>query len=220
MDLRERLFSAIFFILYGAFALAQTGIGTTNPVNKFQVEAGLADPATSGSGSNGALRLSGTSGNHVLDFGLSSSSTYSWLQSRDRTNYAGSRVLSLNPRGGNVGIGSTAPAATLEIGATDGSIPGYLILNATTTGSGVEGGEINIRPAPISLSPAAQIWTIDQVSNAGVPRLRIFPSSSGEARRHFYKRQWKSGHRMGEPRQQNAHLHLRWNRSIYRKCGR
>lgn len=244
---------------------AQTGIGTTTPVNKFQVETNTADPAISGISANGNLRLSGTSGaSHVLDFGLSSSSTYSWLQSRSRTNYATNFNLILNPNGGNVGIGATspldrivigaavaihdgghkviglghgigngalvagfpaeirldpalgllsfgttaastalgatpimtqrmaissngnvgigntAPGATLELGSTNGSVPGNLILNPTTTGNGVEGAEINLRPAPLTTSPVAQTWVIDQVSNNNNPRLRLFPGNTGE----------------------------------------
>jgi hypothetical protein len=82
---------------------------------------------------------------------------------------------------GKVGIGTNSPGATLEIGSSNGSVPGFLILNPTTTGTGEEGAEINLKPAPVSTSPAAQTWVIDQVSNANNPRLRIFPSPSGEA---------------------------------------
>lgn len=96
---------------------AQTGIGTTTPVNKFQVETTLADPATSGIAANGNLRLSGTTGSHVLDFGLSTSSNYSWLQSRSRTNYGTNFNLILNPNGGNVGIGAISPGDPLVVGS-------------------------------------------------------------------------------------------------------
>jgi hypothetical protein len=95
--------------------------------------------------------------------------------------------INLTPSGnGNVvtnskvGIGTNSPGATLEIGSSNGSVPGSLILNPTTTGTGEEGAEINLKPAPVSTSPAAQTWVIDQVSNANNPRLRIFPSTSGE----------------------------------------
>jgi hypothetical protein len=96
---------------------AQTGIGTTAPVNKLQVETTTADPASSGTAANGNLRLSGTTGSHVLDFGLSSSSTYSWLQSRSRTAYGTNFNLILNPNGGNVGIGAIAPTDPLVVGS-------------------------------------------------------------------------------------------------------
>lgn len=243
---------------------AQTGIGTTTPVNKLQVETATADPITTGTATNGNLRLSGTTGSHVLDFGLSSSSTYSWLQARSKSAYGTNYNLLLNPNGGNVGIGTTSPSdrlvigsmaihdggnkviglgwspgsnsalltgflaeirfqpsngilslgtssssfttgstatvdsrmvinsqgnvgignnspgATLEIGSTNGVVPGNLILNPTTTGSGVEGAEIDFKPAPIATSPAAQTWIIDQVSDSNNPRLRFFPGSIGE----------------------------------------
>jgi hypothetical protein len=245
---------------------AQTGIGTTAPVNKFEVVTATADPANTGATANGNLRLGPSSGSHVLDFGLSSSSTYSWLQARSKSAYGTTYNLALNPIGGNVGIGTTTPGdllvvgssmsfhdggdkvlgigwspgsgkaivagypaeirlnpslgklsfgtdptsrsvgsnvgierrvtitssgqvgignenpgATLEIGSSNGSVAGNLILNPTTSGTGVEGAEINFRPAPVSTSPAAQIWVIDQASNANSPRLRFFPSISGES---------------------------------------
>jgi hypothetical protein len=78
---------------------------------------------------------------------------------------------------GKVGIGTNSPGATLEIGSSNGSVPGSLILNPTTTGTGVEGAEINLRPAP---SIAAATWVIDQVSNDNNPRLRFFPGNTGE----------------------------------------
>jgi hypothetical protein len=90
--------------------------------------------------------------------------------------------INLMPSGnGKVGIGNNSPGATLEIGSSDGIVPGNLILNPTTSGTGAEGAEINFKPAPVSTSPAAQTWVIDQVSNANNPRLRIFPTPSGEA---------------------------------------
>ena len=249
-----------------AIANAQTGIGTTAPVNKFEVVTAAADPANTGATANGNLRLGPSTGSHVLDFGLSSSSTYSWLQARSKSAYGTTYNLALNPIGGNVGIGTTSPAAklhvksngpilrlegsdhaymewfplgsstrygymgfpnaaasptqltfmnqfptgsiafgtneqkrmtitstgqvgigneypgaTLEIGSSNGSVAGNLILNPTTTETGVEGAEINLRPAPVSTSPAAQTWVIDQASNANSPRLRFFPNISGES---------------------------------------
>jgi hypothetical protein len=264
-DKMKKSYFLLFFL--SAVVSAQTGIGTTTPVNKLQVETTTADAATSGTASNGNLRLSGSTGSHVLDFGLSSSSTFSWLQSRSRMAYGTNFDLILNPNGGNVGIGTTSPGdrlvigssvslhdggnkviglgwspgsgqsllsgfpaeirldpasgrlsfgtsassfatgatvtiqqrmaitsqgsvgigtntpgATLEIGSTNGNVPGNLILNATTIGTGVEGGEIVLRPAPVVTSPVAQSWVIDQVSDANNPRLRFFPGSLGESR--------------------------------------
>jgi hypothetical protein len=109
----------VVFILLASCALvkvsAQTGIGTTTPVNKLDIFAVKADPATSGTTANGNLRLGATVGTHVLDFGLSSSSTFSWLQARDKAGYNSYYNLVLNPNGGNVGIGTTSPTAKLNL---------------------------------------------------------------------------------------------------------
>lgn len=154
--------------------VAQTGIGTTTPVNKFQVETTLADPATSGATANGNFRLSGTTGSHVLDFGLSSAATYSWLQSRSRSNYGTNFNLVLNPNGGQVGIGTLAPSTTLTVGNPTGTIPGEIMLNPTATTN--EGGQITFKR---SLSGGTVDWTLDHfgTSNAEA-RFRIFGGGS------------------------------------------
>jgi hypothetical protein len=64
---------------------AQTGIGTTSPINKFQVETAAAAPLTSGVGFNGNLRLGASGANQVVDFGLGTN--YGWIQTRDKTGY-------------------------------------------------------------------------------------------------------------------------------------
>ena len=149
---------------------AQTGIGTTSPVNKFQVETTTADPLTSGASANGNFRLSGTSGSHVLDFGLSSSSTYSWLQSRSKSAYGTNYNLLLNPNGGYVGIGTTSPSSTLTLGNAAGTIGGEIILNPTSTQ--FEGGQIILKR---SLVGSTVDWTIDQYgTTASNARFRIF----------------------------------------------
>ena len=153
---------------------AQTGIGTTTPVNKFEVFAVKANPATSGATANGNFRLGATVGTHALDFGLSSSATYAWLQARDRLDYSVNNFLSLNPNGGWVGIGTTVPSSTLTIGNAAGSVSGELTLNPQGTTN--EGGQISIKK---SLTGSVADWTIDQYgTTAANARLRIFSGSS------------------------------------------
>ena len=167
----------VFIILsIGVFAKAsaQTGIGVTAPVNKFEVFAIKADPAISGATANGNLRLGATVGTHVLDFGLSSSSTYAWLQARDRMAYGTYYNLALNPNGGQVGIGTTSPFTTLTVGNAAGTVGGEIALNPTSTQ--YEGGQITIKK---SLVGSTVDWTIDQYgSTAANARLRIFNGSS------------------------------------------
>ncbi len=110
----------------------------------------------------------------MLDFGLSSSSTFSWLQARDRGNYATLYNLAFNPIGGNVGIGTSSPNSTLTVGNSTGSIPGEISINPAYTSN--EGGQINIRK---SLNGSTADWVIDQYgTTSSDARLRIFNSIS------------------------------------------
>jgi hypothetical protein len=111
----KKIFFTFNVLLIASFSEAQTGIGTTTPVNKFEVVTVTADPASSGVSANGNLRLGPSSGSHVLDFGLSSIATYAWLQARSKSAYGTTYNIALNPIGGNVGIGTTNPTAKLNI---------------------------------------------------------------------------------------------------------
>ena len=166
----------VVFIILASCALAkasaQTGIGTTAPVNKLHIETTTADPATSGATANGNLRLSGTGASHVLDFGLSSSSTYSWLQARSKSAYGTYYNLALNPNGGQVSIGSNATISTLTVGNATGTIAGELTLNPSSTQ--YEGGQINVRKSVLG---STADWIIDQYgTSSSDARLRIFNS--------------------------------------------
>ena len=103
-----------FFILVFAFAagstLAQTGIGNVNPKGTLEVSSSSANPSNSGSNSNGQLRIQGSNSNNVLDIGIMNSSNGAWIQSRDATNYSSNSQLRINPKGGNVTIGTTTIA--------------------------------------------------------------------------------------------------------------
>jgi len=105
---------SIYIIFISIATYAQTGVGTTTPVNKFQIETTATDPTNSGSAANGNLRLSGLSVSHVLDFGLSNTSTFAWIQARNKT-YGTNYNLVFNPLGGNVGIGTLSPTAKLNL---------------------------------------------------------------------------------------------------------
>ena len=155
-------------------SFGQTGIGTIAPVNKFEVVNATANPATSGSSANGHFRLGATVGDHVLDFGLSSSSTYSWLQARNKTTYGTNFNLAINPNGGQVGIGTTSPISTLTVGNAGGTIGGEILLNPTSTQ--FEGGQIIFKR---SLQGSTVDWTVDQYgTNSSNARFRIFNGNS------------------------------------------
>ncbi|MFA6995588.1 MAG: hypothetical protein WC249_04290 [Patescibacteria group bacterium] len=92
------------------------GIGTTGPLVKTDIIGLGGVPATSGTVQQGALRLEQGSNTNVLDMGTINSSPWTaWIQSTDRGSLASNYPLSLNPNGGNVGIGTTAPGDKLEV---------------------------------------------------------------------------------------------------------
>jgi hypothetical protein len=170
----KKVLFIILSIVVFAKATAQTGIGVIAPVNKFEVFAVKADPASSGATANGNLRLGATVGTHVLDFGLSSSSTYAWLQARDRMAYGTYYNLAINPNGGQVGIGTNSPTSTLTIGNAAGTVGGEILLNPTSTQ--YEGGQITFKRSKIG---STVDWTIDQYgSTSSDARFRIFNGNS------------------------------------------
>ena len=170
----NKIIVLISFLTFTFIVNAQTGIGTTAPLNKFEVVTTTADPLNTGATANGHLRLGPSTGSHVLDFGLSSSSTYSWLQARLKSNYATNYYLSLNPNGGWVGVGTTAPISTLTVGNSTGTIAGEITLYPQATAN--EGGQITLKK---SLTSSLQDWTIDQYGTTSAnARLRIFSGSS------------------------------------------
>ncbi len=91
------------------------GIGTTSPALKLHVLGTIGLPATSGTAQNGVARFSvdpaGTG--YVLDMGVLSGA--SWLQTTIAGDLGTYGSLLLNPRGGNIGIGTATPGKTLDV---------------------------------------------------------------------------------------------------------
>ena len=121
------------------FSGGNVGIGTTVPALPLEDKGTAGIPATSGINSTGIMRLSTGGGfNAVLDVGLDTTSPNAfWMQTGHVTNFATRFPLSLNPNGGNVGIGTFAPAAPLEVITTNtGAITAFRVLATSNTGGG------------------------------------------------------------------------------------
>ena len=117
------------------------GIGTSTPNVRTEIAASVnGNPVTSGSTqTNGALRVRGSATN-VLDIGQQSASPYGmWLQVADSTSLGSNYPLLLNPNGGNVGIGTSAPAQLLHLSTTLGGSTG--VGTAIQIESGGAGGD-------------------------------------------------------------------------------
>ena len=81
-------------------------------------------PSSSGSASEGILRLSQSSGVGSMYMGFGD--PYSWIQSRSSSDYSVNYALALNPNGGNVGIGTTSPTESKLVisGGATGTVGG------------------------------------------------------------------------------------------------
>ena len=102
-------------------ASGNVGIGTSSPDAKLQVFGTSAVPLVGGGTFQGSLFS--IEGSSTVSLGMGTSGSpgfYSWIQPHD----AGGGVnynLILNPLGGNVGVGTSTPSATMEINSTVGN---------------------------------------------------------------------------------------------------
>jgi hypothetical protein len=117
------------------YMAGKVGIGTTNPsqaltIDTKQTASNAGIPSTSGTSQNGIMRLQadGNSWGEVMDFGMNVSPSFAWIQPTNRGNLATNYNLSLNPNGGNVGIGITIPQSKLDV-AGDINFTGTLLKN-------------------------------------------------------------------------------------------
>ena len=98
------------------------GIGTTSPLAKTHISASgnLAIPGLDATlGTATSLAIGNNGGTVVLAAGVSNTNV-SWLQGRQGTGTGNAFNISLNPLGGNVGIGTASPSANLDIEDSSG----------------------------------------------------------------------------------------------------
>jgi hypothetical protein len=101
-----------------ATANTKVGIGITTPALSLHVEGDNAGalPANTGTTAIGSIRVTTGGGEPALDFGVADDLAFgSWIQSHSKTDQSINRDLFLNPNGGRVGIGTTAPDAILSV---------------------------------------------------------------------------------------------------------
>jgi len=141
------------------------GIGTNIPTQKLEVKGAFGLPQTSGTTQNGILRISQTSGSAVLDIGQYGGAG-SWLQSTRSNDLSIYDEILINPRGGNVGIGTLTPKNKLDVagGMTIGS--SYAGTDTSPTNGLIIEGKVGIQEN----NPDAllHIKTDDRWGNKGI----------------------------------------------------
>ncbi|BFD24885.1 MAG: hypothetical protein JST_000194 [Candidatus Parcubacteria bacterium] len=112
--------------LYTSSTDFKVGIGTATPNTKLSVL------GNDDSGGLGVLELLTTGGTSLR---MGGNTTYSWIQSHSSKplyiNQLGNNTI-INPGGGNVGIGTAAPGAKLQLGDSSGTNIKYSLGAATT----------------------------------------------------------------------------------------
>lgn len=101
----------------------KVGIGTTSPAAALHLNPTItgAGPASSGTTpSTGLVTRLANNGGATLDHGMLTNGTQ-WLQATNTSNQTTVYPIAINPNGGDVGIGTTTPAAALEIKKTFGN---------------------------------------------------------------------------------------------------
>ena len=122
----------IYFLNNSGSGSGRVAIGTTTPVSLLTLEgaSGGAPPTTGQEGTSNALVRVRDDNNVTLDIGTSSGT--SWLQSSDATAMGTDYSISINPNGGNVGVGTISPGAPLEVNKSSG---GEILRLTTSTGT-------------------------------------------------------------------------------------
>jgi hypothetical protein len=172
-------------------AVGNVGIGTAGPYNRCTI-ADVSRASTDAGSGAGALSISSQTGaqtDDVLLFGVHTGD-YSWIQAIKAG--TATRSLALQPGGGNVGIGTTNPTASMHLTRSDGSY--QLKLEATnvprTYGIAVSGSggltidDLTAGAARVFLSSAGNVGIGTTGTGNPSPRLESFgtggnPATSG-----------------------------------------
>ena len=145
------------------------GIGTS-PSNSLDVLGSTGDPSLTPAVNNQIGRFGAI--NFKLDIGTGANNT-SWIQSRDIRAGGTNNPISLNPLGGNVGIGTTTPSATLNVVGLANTGYGQIKLASNTSVTGLSF-------ADTSASSADRQWSIlNNFTQAGNLDFRVSTVQGG-----------------------------------------
>ena len=148
----------------------RVGIGTTSPDAKLNIQGTSegAPPTSGGEGtSNGIFRLRDNF-NVALDIGTLGASPWStWLQVADTTTMGVEYPLSLNPNGGNVGIGTTNPDRKLHVKYDTSSWDNTTGAAVIIEDPGSTGAGITLKPTGSGVTNGTDGWALYAGSTGG-----------------------------------------------------
>lgn len=99
-------------------AAGNVGLSTASPNLRLEVFGAVGLPATSGTTPTGIARFSQAGGVGVVDFGFGGATGAGWVQATSSASLATNFPFLINPNGGNVGIGTSAPTDLLSVNGT------------------------------------------------------------------------------------------------------
>lgn len=117
----------------------RVGVGITSPEALTHIAGATADADGSLGSQSPQLIIEGGNNNNPFELGMDNSgaTAIAFLQSRNKV--AGAQYISLNPKGGNVGIGVATPTKTLDVRGTQ-------LISADGNYRAVNSGALNISP--------------------------------------------------------------------------
>ena len=118
----------------------KVGIGITSPEALTHIAGATADADGSLGSQSPQLIIEGGNNNNPFELGMDNSgaTAIAFLQSRNKA--AGAQFLSLNPKGGNVGIGLATPTKTLDVRGTQ-------LISSDGNYRATNSGALNISPS-------------------------------------------------------------------------
>jgi len=99
-------------------AAGNVGLQTASPNLRLEVFGAVGLPVNSGTTPTGIARFSQAGGAGVVDFGFGGATGAGWLQATSSASLATTFPFLINPNGGNVGIGTSAPTDLLSVNGT------------------------------------------------------------------------------------------------------
>jgi hypothetical protein len=99
-------------------ASGNVGVSTASPNMRLEVFGTVGLPVSTGTTPTGIARFSQSGGVGVVDFGFGGATGAGWVQATNSSNLGANFAFLINPNGGNVGIGTTAPTDTLSVNGT------------------------------------------------------------------------------------------------------